>query len=153
METLSSFRNLFILIKPPIRVKEIHKIAAVVINDNKFLMVKKFGKDIWTSLGGKLEHGETEEQALIREIKEEMSCGAEIIKKLGDFKSKAVFDDALLILSVYLVNLKGDIIFNDPELEEYKFISKNYKEESIKLPDSIEKEVIPYCIRENLLDW
>ena len=54
----------------------IHKIAAVVIKDNGFLMVRKAGKDIWTSLGGKPEPGETEEIALMREIKEEVSCEA-----------------------------------------------------------------------------
>jgi len=50
--------------------QEIHKIIAIVIEDNKFLMVRKVGKDIWTSLGGKPEQGETEEQTLLREIQE-----------------------------------------------------------------------------------
>lgn len=133
--------------------KEIHKIAAVVIQDKKFLMVRKVGKDVWTSLGGKPENDETEEQALIREIQEEVHCDCKIIRKLGDFKAKAVFDDALLILSAYLVNLQGKIKLDDPELEEYKFISKNYKNEGIKLPDSIEKEILPHCIKEGLLNW
>lgn len=133
--------------------KEINKIAAVVIEDNKFLMVRKAGKDVWTSLGGKPEAGETEEQALIREIKEEFGCDARVIRNLGDFFAKAVFDDATLKLSTYLVELEGKITLSDPELEEYKFIGKNYKQEGIKLPDSIEGQVIPYCIKEGLLNW
>ncbi|MBW2981926.1 NUDIX domain-containing protein [Candidatus Woesearchaeota archaeon] len=133
--------------------KEIHKIAAVVIRDNKFLMVRKVGKDIWTNLGGKPEQGESEDQTLLREIKEEIHCDAEIIKKLGDFKAKAVFDDAIVKLSTYLVDLKGDIKLDDPELEECRFISKNYKEKGIKFPESIEKQILPFCIKEGLLDW
>ena len=133
--------------------KIIHKIAAVVIQDNKFFMVKKVGKDIWTNLGGKPEGDETEEQALIREINEEIHCDAEIIKKLGDFEAKAVFDDAIVRLSTYLVNLKGEIKLDDPELEKCMFIPKNYKEIYIQLPPSVEEQVIPFCIKEKLLKW
>src|SRR3989344_1165458 len=134
--------------------KIIHKIAAVCIKDNKFLMVRKKGKDIWTNLGGKIENGETEEEALLREIKEEIDCGAEIIKKLGDFEAKAVFDDAIVRLSFYLVNLKGKIRLADDELEEVKFISKDYRKENIKLPEeSMEKQVIPFLIKNGLIDW
>jgi 8-oxo-dGTP diphosphatase len=130
----------------------IHKIAAVVIQDDKFLMVRKKGKDIWTSLGGHPEEGETEEQALLREIKEEMGCEGRIIQKLGDFKAPAAHDDAVVVLSTYQVALDGEIVFNDPELEEYRFLSKRDCEE-VKLPESIKKGVLPYCIENHLLNW
>lgn len=131
----------------------IHKIAAVVIQDNKYLMVRKKSKDIWTSLGGHPEPGETEEEALLREIKEEMGCEATIIRKLGDFEAPAAHDDATVRLSTYLVTLSGTIVFQDPELEEYRFIDKDYKEQGIRVPISIEHMVWPHCIKEGLLDW
>jgi 8-oxo-dGTP diphosphatase len=134
--------------------KIIHKIAAVVIEDDKFLMVRKVGKDIWTSLGGKPEGSETEEETLIREIEEELSCGAKVIEKLGDFEAPAVFDPgSSLRLSTFLVKLIGEPKISDPELEEYKFINKNYSNENIKLPESIKDQVIPYCIKHNYLNW
>lgn len=132
---------------------KIHKIIAVVIQDNKYLMVRKVGKDIWTSLGGRIEPGETEEQCLLREVKEEFDCGANIIKKLGDFEDKAVFDDAIVRLSAFLVELNGNINLIDPELEEYKFIGKDYKEIGVKLPPSIENQIIPFCMKQGLLNW
>ncbi len=128
--------------------RKIHKIIAIVIKGNKFLMVKKVGKDIWTSLGGRIEEGETEKECLVREIKEEFNCEAEIVKKLGDFEDNAVFDDAIVRLSAYLVNLNGHIQLIDAELEEYKFIERNYKKQGIKFPPSIENQIIPlkkYC--------
>ncbi len=131
----------------------IHKIAAVVIEDNKFLMVRKHDKDIWTSLGGHPEKGETEEEALLREIKEEMGCDAHIIKKLGDFEAAAAHDNAIVRLSTYLVELKGEINFRDPELAEYRFLESNYKETGVKLPISIEEKVLPYCFQSGLLHW
>lgn len=133
--------------------KTIHKAAAVVIVDNTFLMVRKVGADIWTSLGGHVEQGETPEQAVIREIKEEFNCDSEILRSIGDFRAKAAHDDAELLLSTFLIELKGNIELIDPELEEYRFLTKDYKKEGILLPDSIEDHVIPYCIREGLLDW
>lgn len=133
--------------------KTIHKIAAMVIKDNTFLMVRKAGKDIWTNLGGKPEGDETEEEALLREIKEELGCEARIIKKLGDFTNKAALDDAMIHLSTYLVDLVGNPKISDDELEEYKYISKEDIEGGLKLPLSITEQILPYCINSKLLDW
>ncbi len=133
--------------------KTIHKIAAVVIQDNKFLMVRKADKDVWTSLGGKPEGDETEEEALMREIKEEIDCEGTVLEKLGDFEAKAVFDDAIVKLSTYLVELKGEIHLNDPELEEYRFLDKNYKQQGVNLPTSVGDQIIPFCIKRGLLMW
>ena len=77
--------------------------------------------------GGKPEGNETEEQALVREIREEIHCDATVIKKLGDFKAPAAFDNAIVKLSSYLVELNGEIKLDDPELEECKFIPKIIK--------------------------
>ncbi|MEK6959842.1 MAG: NUDIX domain-containing protein [Nanoarchaeota archaeon] len=133
--------------------EEIHKIVAIVIQDNKFFMVRKVGRDIWTNLGGKPEGNETEEQALVREIREEIHCDATVIKKLGDFKAPAAFDNAIVKLSSYLVELNGEIKLDDPELEECKFIPKNYKDIGIKMPVSIEEQILPFLIQNKYLDW
>lgn len=133
--------------------KEIHKIAAIAIEDNKFLMVRKTGKDIWTNLGGKPEPGETEEEALIREIKEELNCESTVIRKLGDFKAPAVFDDAIVKLSSYLVKLTGEPKISDPELEEFRFIGSDYDKEGLILPASIKDQVIPFLIKEKYIKW
>jgi 8-oxo-dGTP diphosphatase len=132
----------------------IHKVAAVVIQDNGFLMVRKHGKDIWTSLGGHVEEGETEEAALLREIKEELDCEGVIDRKLGDYRAKAIFDDdAEVLLSTYLVALHGEPKISDAELAEFKFLPKDYEEKGYKLPDSITEHVIPACVDAGLLDW
>ena len=133
--------------------KIIHKVIGVVIKDNKFLMSRHIGKDIWTSIGGKPEAGETEEQCLLREIKEEISCDARIIRKLGDFEDKAVFDDAKLKLSVYLVELEGEIKLSDPDCDALEFFDKDYKQRGIIFSPTIDSKVVPLCIQQGLLDW
>jgi ADP-ribose pyrophosphatase YjhB (NUDIX family) len=135
----------------------IHKIAAMVIQEDSFLMVRKKDKDTWTNLGGHPEEGETEEETLLREIREEASCNGRIIKKLGDFKAPAAQDDATVCLSTYLVELDGPInISNDPEheLADAKFFTRaEYQSNKYKFPLSITNHVIPFCVSQGLLKW
>ena len=133
--------------------KTIHKIVAIVIQDNKMMMVRKVDKDIWTNLWWKPEWNETEEEALIREIQEEVHTDATIIKKLWDFEAPAAFDDAIVRLSCYLVDLKWEINLDDPELEEYMFVPSNYEELWIKMPVSITEQIVPFLIKEWYLKW
>lgn len=76
-----------------------------------------------------------------------------IIKKLGDFEGPAAHDDARVKLSAYQVELKNEIDLIDPELEEYRFIGPDWKEQGIKLPTVIERDVLPLCIKTELLNW
>lgn len=132
----------------------IHKIAAVVIEDNKYLLVRKVEKDILTSLGGKPENNETEQEALIREIQEEAGCNANIIRKMGDFVDDAIFDPGMKVkLSVYLVELKGKIHLDDPEIAEIIWIDKDWKKKGYKLTHIQEYDVLPLCKKEGLLKW
>lgn len=64
--------------------------AAVVIRENQLLVMfrRKKGKEYFAFPGGGVEEGETEEEALIREIKEETSIDAKIGQKLYGFDGK-----------------------------------------------------------------
>jgi 8-oxo-dGTP diphosphatase len=52
---------------------EIDKLALIFIKDKKLLATVSKGKDAFYMPGGKREPGETDQQALIREIREEIS--------------------------------------------------------------------------------
>ncbi len=61
--------------------KIVEVVAAIIKNENKILATKRgYGefKDLWEFPGGKMENGEAQEEALKREIKEELDADIEI---------------------------------------------------------------------------
>lgn len=72
--------------------KEIQVVAAAIIKDGKYFCAQRpEGKSLagyWEFPGGKLEAGESPEQALVREIKEEFAADIEIL----DYVNEASYD-------------------------------------------------------------
>ena len=65
--------------------KNIHVSAAIIMKDNKIFVTQRgYGefKDWWVFPGGKIEEGETPEECLKREIKEELKADINIDKYL-----------------------------------------------------------------------
>jgi len=64
--------------------------AAVIRRDNRLLIARRPSKGLlggmWEFPGGKVEPGETHQQALIREINEEMECSIEVDEQLGIYR-------------------------------------------------------------------
>jgi len=126
----------------------IRKIVGCLIRDNKLLVVRKKGKDICTSLGGRPEPGETEEETLRREVKEEIDCEVVTSTYLGTFEEKAVFDDAIVRLVSYVIDIKGTPRLIDSELEELKWVTA--KEET-HLADGLKKHIMPSLVQKGFL--
>src|ERR1700733_5917692 len=71
-------------------VSEIPVVAAIIRNSrNQILLAQRSEpaelRGLWEFPGGKIEDGESEEQALLREIDEEIGIAITIEEKLGDF--------------------------------------------------------------------
>lgn len=69
----------------------IDKLAFIELRDRKVLETKSVGKDTWYIPGGKREAGESDEQALIREVKEELGVDIDpaTITHYGTFEAQA----------------------------------------------------------------
>ena len=65
--------------------KTVRVVAAIIIENGKvFATQRGYGefKDGWEFPGGKIEPGETPEEAIVREIKEELDTEVEVIELL-----------------------------------------------------------------------
>ena len=70
--------------------KTVHVVAAVIRKDDKIFATQRgYGefKDGWEFPGGKIEEGETSEQALVREIKEELDTDIKVGKLLDTIEN------------------------------------------------------------------
>lgn len=104
----------------------IDKIAWVRVKDNKVLCVRSKGKELFYLPGGKREAGESDVQALIREIKEELSVTliAESAQLIGTFEAKADSqpEGVLVRLRCYNANYTG-ALQPQSEIEEVAWIA------------------------------
>ena len=78
-------------------------VAAIIRENGKILICKRKNRE-WEFPGGKLEYGETPEQALVREILEELGCG---IRVLGIFGVSSVIarNGSNFVLIFYLCKI------------------------------------------------
>lgn len=134
--------------------QKIVKYAAVVIQNNKFLIVKGDGDDHWKNVGGKLEKNETPEECLRREVKEEL--GVEIAKEPKYYFSlpatKSVSDPNVeLDIHLYLCEIVGtprasSEISKLHWLSRQEFIDKKYN-----ITYQISDFIIPKIINDGLI--
>ncbi|MFG1869434.1 NUDIX hydrolase [Micromonospora arborensis] len=71
--------------------REIDKVAWILIEDGRVLSTRSSGKDVWYLPGGKREPGETDLETLHREIDEELSVDVDVrgAEHLGTFTAQA----------------------------------------------------------------
>jgi len=92
---------------------------------------KFFPPNMYSTLAGFIEAGENAEEALIREVKEEVNVEIANIKY---FSSQSWPFPAQLMLGYFCQYKKGEIILNDAELEDARWF--NIKELPIIPPDA-----------------
>ena len=106
----------------------IDKLAWIYIKDRKILSTRSRGKDVWYIPGGKREGGEADEQALLREIKEELTVDLvpETIKHLGTFKAQAHGkpEGVFVQMTCYTAEHKGELT-PSAEIEEISWLTSD----------------------------
>ena len=106
--------------------KKHHEVVCAVIENNGKIFTcqrNSYGECAykWEFPGGKIEPGETHEEALIREVKEELNCIIKVNKYITTIEHE--YNTFNLTLHVYLCSL----IDSDPQISEhidYKWCDK-----------------------------
>ncbi|MBO5478508.1 MAG: NUDIX domain-containing protein [Clostridia bacterium] len=108
--------------------KIIDKVAWIYIKDKKVLCTLTKGKEKYYSPGGKREGNETDEETLIREVKEEVSVDIRLdtIKYYGTFEAQAdgKEDGVIVKMTCYMAEYEGELK-PDSEIERIDFLNTN----------------------------
>ena len=119
--------------------KQINVVAAVIVRNGKIFATQRgYGewKDWWEFPGGKIESGETPEEALLREISEELSIDISIDRRITTVDYD--YPDFHLTMHSYLCHLKDDIQPRLLEHEAARWLGKDKLEEVKWLPADVE---------------
>lgn len=111
----------------------IDKLAYIDIKDHKVLSTLSKGKDTWYIPGGKRDGDETDHQALIREVKEELTVDLipDTIKHYGTFEAQAHGkpEGTIVRMTCYTAKYIGDL-HASAEVAEYKYVDYSWKTKS-----------------------
>ena len=102
--------------------KPIEVVCAIIINDkNEFLLCERGPNSSFSYLfefpGGKVEKGETNEEALKREIKEELLADIDVLNYFTtvthSYKKSSTNEDLTINLNAYYCKLKSDVTLTE----------------------------------------
>ena len=136
-------RQLGIVNPDDFREREIDKLALIEIKDGKILITKSYGKDKYYLPGGKREKGESDSEALIREISEEMSVNIlrDSMEYVGIFKAQAdgKKEGINVVMTCYKAKYEN-VPKPSNEIEEIRWLNYN----DIELVAEVDKKIFKY---------
>lgn len=128
------------------------RVGAIIIKDDKVLMVKNNRDDYYYSVGGRVQLGETAEQAIKREVKEELGfevevdrlgfiCEAYFYGTIGDDIERLIYEPAFYF---YMS------VPNDFEIESSTFLEDGTPEYLEWVPLNTDKIIYPEFFKTEL---
>lgn len=113
--------------------KHIDKLAYILIVNQKILMSLSRGKTTWYIPGGKREGEESDAEALMREVEEELSVKLlpHTMKKYGVFEAQAHGhpEGVMVRMTCYISEYEGELL-PASEIEKLEFFPYSRKAES-----------------------
>ncbi|WP_124069151.1 (deoxy)nucleoside triphosphate pyrophosphohydrolase [Filibacter tadaridae] len=98
--------------------KIVHVVGAIIENENNEILCALRGPEMtlpnyWEFPGGKIEKGETKEEALKREIQEELGCTIEVFNQVEDTTYE--YEKVIVRLETFM----SKVVFGTPVLSEH----------------------------------
>lgn len=125
------------------------KHAAIIIRNNKILLTRKKKTSIFISPGGKIEPGETPQECLKREIKEEIDTEVVAAKLFCTNHATAALENKKIEISSWLVEITGDPVPSS-EIDELRWISFS-ESHSMNIGSIFRDHVIPALKKQGLI--
>ena len=103
--------------------------AIILFPSNRILLIKRDTvpfKGYWALPGGRMDPGETVEQTVVREVKEETGLDVTVVRRIGEYVEKGVKDDVEYEYypTCFLVKaVGGEIKRQESEIKEIQLFS------------------------------
>jgi len=131
-----------------------YRVCAVIIHDGKVLAMKDSHADYYYLPGGRVQFNETAEEALLRELKEELNIQASIIRPLyfnqSFFNEDALKIDYHEICIYYLVDVSKTNVFSRGDSFDGVETVKKQKFEWLSFEKVKKEYVYPLFIKEKI---
>ena len=128
----------------------IDKLAWILLKDGKILSTRSKGKSVWYIPGGKREAGESDLQALTREIKEELCVDLipESIQWVGEFRAPADGhpEGMDVVMRCYTADYQGELQVA-AEIEAYEWLGMG----SIGRVSAVDKKIFQFLYMRELM--
>lgn len=135
---------------------DVRKAGGIIIKNRKLLVVRHKNRELFISPGGKQGLGESMEETLIREIREEVSL--EItqadLEKFGSFTATdAEHPERALHMEVFMIKKwKGQVKLNpEDKIGEFRWVD-SVSAKKLKLGSIFEHDVLPKLKNLDLID-
>jgi len=131
--------------------KIIDKLAWIEIQNKKILSTRSKGKDTFYIPGGKRESGESDTEALLREIREELSVdlNENSLQHIGNFEAQAHghAEGILVKMTCYTADFSG-ILKIDSEIEEMAWLTT----EDMYRISPVDKIIFNFLFEKGMID-
>lgn len=133
---------------------DIEKAAGLIIENREVVLTRSKGKDVFVPPGGKLEGSESQVQALIRELEEELGIVVTEadLEFIGNYYAEAAGGSGKsLKMGAWLVKRYVGAISPQSEIEEIVRVSSDLPE-GMEVGSIFEHNIVPYLKNSDLID-
>ncbi|MEW5685506.1 MAG: NUDIX domain-containing protein [Pseudomonadota bacterium] len=127
----------------------IRKVGAVILSGSSILGLRKRGDPTSTYLlpGGKLEPGESLEQALVRELREEIGAGVLAMSRFGEYEDRSALEDEPISMWVFKAEIDRAPVAR-AEIAEARWLDRDFAASGLRVGSILGRFVIPRLVQE-----
>lgn len=132
----------------------IYKAAGIIIRGRKLLVERSKDKNFFIAPGGSVEEGETEKQALVRELMEEFGITVSEVdlEEFGSYEAPAAGQEQRIVhMAVFMVRVFQGEPSPHSEVEEIAWVTST-NDHNLLLGSIFEHQVIPQLVERGLID-
>ena len=127
------------------------RIAGIIIEEGKLLMLRGRGcVELWTP-GGKIDENETDEECLKRELKEEINVDLIKAKFFKEYTSPSFYHtENTTVQRIYIAEIKGDPV-PAAEIDNFVWLTmEDFKKHAYPMIPVTQNEIIPDLIKQGI---